>query len=300
MLLDLYRNERADYESKWDDLKIFVQYGLLSDEKFAEKAVNLASGENKDGESGGNGFYLFKNVDNKYYGINDYITAIKDTQTDKDGKTVFLYTSDSTEQYAYVESAKAKGYDVLVMNSPLDTPFFNYIEQKNDKVRFVRVDSEIAAKLVPTDNDAAAHGLSEDDEKTLREIFTAALPAGNVNVTDGTAEDAPAPDLSAPRYSVEFSALGAAAAPAVITRSEFMRRMKEMSEIQPMMNFYGKMGEQISIVINADNSAVQRVLKTSDKEVAGQIIDLALLSNGLLKGEALAKFLRRSANLLEK
>ncbi|MDR0619991.1 MAG: molecular chaperone HtpG [Bacteroidales bacterium] len=303
MLLDLYRTSRAEFEKKWDDLKIFVQYGVLSDEKFAEKAVDLSNG----------GFYLLKNVNGKYYGINDYTAAVKDIQTDKDGKTVLLYTYNAAEQYAYIESAKTKGYDVLVMNSPLDTPFFNYIEQKNDKLRFVRVDSEIAAKLVPADNDTAAHNLSEEDEKTLRELFNGVLPSNSTPASDSdaapetseTSATSAAQDLLTPHYSIEFSALGENSAPAVITRSEFMRRMKEMSDIQPAMSFYGKMGDQLSIVINTDSPAVRKILSAVDKEnidkkeIAGQIIDLALLSNGLLKGEALAKFLRRSASMLE-
>jgi HSP90 family molecular chaperone len=402
MLLDLYKNERADYESKWDDLKIFVQYGVLSDEKFAERAVDLsgddggsgagdgassggtsssnagdsAGGDAGNGNTGGidagsgdaggstnggistnavSGFYLLKNVDNKYYGIKEYISAVKGSQTDKDGKTVLLYTFNATEQYAYVEGAKVKGYDVLVMNSPLDTPFFNYVEQKNDKVRFVRVDSEVAAKLIPASTDVSANILSSGDEEMLREIFASQLQSA----ANGS-------DMSAPHYHIEFCALGSDSAPAVITRSEFMRRMKEMSEIQPAMNFYGKMGDQLSVVVNTDSSAVKKVLaKASDElsekikplneksaklnadkadidmlnkdvkkedipqadkdrldkidkditavkvqkdellrtygkeqETVGQIIDLALLSNGLLKGEALAKFLKRSAGML--
>lgn len=331
-LAGLFKNERSDFESKWDDLKIFVQYGMLTDEKFAEKAVD---------------FYLFKNTDSKYFSKEEYVNAIKENQTDKDNKVVFLYATDKDEQFTYIKAAKAKGYDVLLMNGQLETPFVNLMEQKNSDYRFVRVDSDTADKLIPKENTSVCT-FSADEKSELDIIFNSHLPK------DGG------------MYMVSFEAMGEDSEAVIITRSEFMRRMKEMAQINPEMSFYGSMGDQYNLVVNSDNAIVKNILakekeelsadlqlnydvitkltaqkeeidtlnkdakpedipasdkdrkvdldkligeeKAKQKEVltqyasgqdtVGQLIDLALLSNGLLKGEALDRFVKRSVSML--
>ncbi len=331
-LADLFKNHRADFESKWDDLKIFVQYGILTDEKFAERAME---------------FYLFKNTEGKYFGLEEYKKAIADNQTDKDKKLVFLYASQVDAEYSYIQAAKAKGYDVLVLDGTFDTPFVNFMEQKNPDFRFMRVDSDVVDKLIVKE-EAAKVALTQREQDDLRGIFTGQMPQ-----TGGM-------------YRVDFGALGEEADPVMITRSEFMRRMKDMAEINPEMGFYGKMGDQINLVVNTDHRLVKELLAEEkealgdrmkpiveertglqkqkdeihalnkdvknedipasdkdrlsdlDRQLAdlgkkerdlladygkqnkrvGQLIDLALLSNGLLKGEALHNFLKRSVDLM--
>ncbi|GHU85687.1 chaperone protein htpG [Bacteroidia bacterium] len=267
-LLNLFKNERADYEKKWDDLKIFVQYGILSDTKFAEKALD---------------FFLYKNTDGKYYAVNDYVNAIKDLQTDKDSKTVLLYTNKATEQYTYIQSAKGKGYDVLLMDGMLDTPFINYVESKDSNVRFVSVDSDVADRLIPKE-DSQKTTLSEEEQKSLKEIITEHLPKEG-------------------HFDIDFSAMGENTAPAIITRSEYMRRIKDMAEVNPQMAFYGNLGDQYTLVVNTDQRVVKKIIEdvknnAVNQSIVGQIIDIALLSNNLLSGEALAKFLKRSVEVL--
>ena len=331
-LADLFKNSRADYESKWDDLKIFVQYGILTDEKFAERAME---------------FYLFKNTEGKYFGLEEYKKAIGDNQTDKDKKLVFLYASQVDAEYSYIQAAKAKGYDVLVLDGAFDTPFINYMEQKNPDFRFMRVDSDVVEKLIVKE-EAAKVTLTQREQDDLRGIFTGQMPQ-----TGGM-------------YRVDFEAMGEDADPVMITRSEFMRRMKDMAEINPEMGFYGKMGDQINLIVNTDHRLVKELLAEEkkaldgkmqplveeraglqkqkddihalnkdvkpedipasdkdrlsdlDRQLAdlgkkerdllaaygkenkrvGQLVDLALLSNGLLKGEALHNFLKRSVDLM--
>lgn len=331
-LLDLFKNKRKEFEEKWDNLKIFVQYGMLTDEKFAERAMD---------------FFLFKNTDGKYFNLEEYKKVITDSQTDKDKNLIFLYASSKENEYSYIQAAKAKGYDVLLMDGAFDTPFFNFMEQKNSDFRFVRVDSDIIDKLIVKE-DAKEVQLDIAQQEELRGMFSASLPQ------DGG------------MYMVSFEALGETAEPVMITRSEFMRRMKDMAEINPEMGFYGKMGDQFNLVINTDHRLVKELLEkehselgtqlqpirdekaallaqkkeiddlnkdskpedipASDKDrisdlerqmndlgkkerdllgqygkenaVVGQLIDLALLSNGLLKGEALHKFLKRSVDLM--
>ena len=331
-LADLFKNSRADYESKWDDLKIFVQYGILTDEKFAERAME---------------FYLFKNTEGKYFGLEEYKKAIADNQTDKDKKLVFLYASQVDAEYSYIQAAKAKGYDVLVLDGAFDTPFINYMEQKNPDFRFMRVDSDVVEKLIVKE-EAAKVTLTQREQDDLRGIFTGQMPQ-----TGGM-------------YRVDFEAMGEDADPVMITRSEFMRRMKDMAGINPEMGFYGKMGDQINLIVNTDHRLVKELLAEEkkaldgkmqplveeraglqkqkddihalnkdvkpedipasdkdrlsdlDRQLAdlgkkerdllaaygkenkrvGQLVDLALLSNGLLKGEALHNFLKRSVDLM--
>lgn len=332
-LSDIFTNKREDYEKKWDDLKIFIQYGMLTDEKFAERAKSI---------------FLFKNTEGKYFTYEEYENLIKANQTDKDNKVVFLYATDVKEQYTYIETAKGKGYDVLLMDGQLDTHFINHLEQKNSDHRFVRVDSDVIDKLIPKDETKEV-ALSHEEQEELRAVFTSQLPK-----EEGM-------------FMVNFEAMGENGDPVIVTRSEFMRRMKEMAAMNPGMGFYGAMGDQYTLVVNTDHKLVNAILENEKKEmsarlepiyfeiketekkqaeldelnkgkkdeeipqvdkdrkseysktiadlnkqknslleeygksnkVVGQLIDLALLANGLLKGEALNRFVKRSVELIK-
>ena len=332
-LSDIFTNKREDYEKKWDDLKIFIQYGMLTDEKFAERAKSI---------------FLFKNTEGKYFTYEEYENLIKANQTDKDNKVVFLYATDVKEQYTYIETAKGKGYDVLLMDGQLDTHFINHLEQKNSDHRFVRVDSDVIDKLIPKEETKEV-ALSHEEQEELRAVFTSQLPK-----EEGM-------------FMVNFEAMGENGDPVIVTRSEFMRRMKEMAAMNPGMGFYGAMGDQYTLVVNTDHKLVNMILENEKKEmsaqlepinfeiketekkqaeldelnkgkkdeeipqvdkdrnseysktiadlnkqknslleeygkgnkVLGQLIDLALLANGLLKGEALNRFVKRSVELIK-
>ena len=332
-LSDIFTNKREDYEKKWDDLKIFIQYGMLTDEKFAERAKSI---------------FLFKNTEGKYFTYEEYENLIKANQTDKDNKVVFLYATDVKEQYTYIETAKGKGYDVLLMDGQLDTHFINHLEQKNSDHRFVRVDSDVIDKLIPKEETKEV-ALSHEEQEELRAVFTSQLPK-----EEGM-------------FMVNFEAMGENGDPVIVTRSEFMRRMKEMAAMNPGMGFYGAMGDQYTLVVNTDHKLVNTILENEKKEmsaqlepinfeiketekkqaeldelnkgkkdeeipqvdkdrkseysktiadlnkqknslleeygkgnkVIGQLIDLALLANGLLKGEALNRFVKRSVELIK-
>ena len=332
-LSDIFTNKREDYEKKWDDLKIFIQYGMLTDEKFAERAKSI---------------FLFKNTEGKYFTYEEYENLIKANQTDKDNKVVFLYATDVKEQYTYIETAKGKGYDVLLMDGQLDTHFINHLEQKNSDHRFVRVDSDVIDKLIPKEETKEVT-LSHEEQEELRAVFTSQLPK-----EEGM-------------FMVNFEAMGENGDPVIVTRSEFMRRMKEMAAMNPGMGFYGAMGDQYTLVVNTDHKLVNTILENEKKEmsaqlepinfeiketekkqaeldelnkgkkdeeipqvdkdrkseysktiadlnkqknslleeygkgnkVIGQLIDLALLANGLLKGEALNRFVKRSVELIK-
>lgn len=331
-LSDIFKNNREDYEKKWDDLKIFIQYGMLTDEKFAERAQEI---------------YLFKNTDGKYFTFEEYDTLIKENQTDKDKNIVSLYATDATEQFSYIEKAKAKGYDVLLMDGQLDTHFINHLEQKHADHKYFRVDSDVVEKLIQKE-ETRKSDLSEAEQDELRPVFSSQLPKDNG------------------MFMVSFEALGEGSDPVVVTRSEFMRRMKEMAAMNPGMNFYGAMGDQYTLVVNTDHKLVKTVLEDEKKsmdaklapinfeikenegkkteldelnkgkkdekvpqvdkdrlkeyseqidklkkqketlleeygkenKIVGQLIDLALLANGLLKGEALNRFVKRSVDLI--
>ena len=209
-LSDIFTNKREDYEKKWDDLKIFIQYGMLTDEKFAERAKSI---------------FLFKNTEGKYFTYEEYENLIKANQTDKDNKVVFLYATDVKEQYTYIETAKGKGYDVLLMDGQLDTHFINHLEQKNSDHRFVRVDSDVIEMLIPKEESKEV-ALSHEEQEELRAVFTSQLPK-----EEGM-------------FMVNFEAMGENGDPVIVTRSEFMRRMKEMAAMNPGMGFYGAMGDQ--------------------------------------------------------
>ena len=265
-LEDIFKNEREAYESKWDNLKLFIEYGMLSDEKFGERGMNFA---------------LLKNTDGKYFAIEDYRKAIETEQTDKDKKVVFLYATNLDEQYPFIERAKNKGYDVLLMDCELDSHFVNLLEQKVTDCRFARVDSDSIENLIPKEEKVKPE-LSEEKQKELEELFKSALPQGN-------------------EYMVEAQNLGENAEPVLITQSEFMRRYREMSALGGGLNFYGEMPASYNIIVNMESPLVQKIVESGDKESAllRQVTDLALLSNGMLKGKALADFIARSRELLK-
>ena len=273
---EIFRNERTQLEEKWDNLKLFIEYGMLSDEKFCDRAMK---------------FCLLKSTEGKYFSIEDYRKAIEGSQTDKDKKVVFLYATDAEAQYSFVEAAKNRGYDVLLMDCQLDSHFVNLLETKLENVRFARVDSDSIDNLIQTEEKIRPE-LSEADQEALSTIFKAVLPAGN-------------------EYHVQADNLGAEAAPILITQSEFMRRYREMSAMGGGMNFYGEMPQMYNITVNMQNPLVEKIVAAKpdakdelegfakENGVLRQITDLALLANGMLKGKELSDFIARSAKVVE-
>ncbi|MGE5394180.1 MAG: molecular chaperone HtpG, partial [Candidatus Saccharibacteria bacterium] len=332
-LQQLFNEKREDFESKWDDLRLFIEYGMLTDEKFYEKAEK---------------FFLFKNTDGKYFTMEEYENLIKPEQTDKDKNLVYLYTNHVEEQYTFVQAAKNKGYDVLVMNNVLSTPLINKLEQKFSDKRFVRVDSDVADHLIAKEN--VGSELSWEEKNELSPIFKAVCPENK--------------DYG---FIVDFKDLGPNSNPVMITRNEFMRRMKDMSQLQGGMSFYGDLPENMNLVVNTSHPLVKEIFEERDavlgteleaisaelkvkeeekakveKEKKGkkeeelpsevkekeemieneinalkdqrkekltafgkenkltkQLVDLALLANGMLKGEDLDKFVKRSFELIK-
>jgi len=333
-LAQLFAEKREDFETKWDDLRLFIEYGMLTEDKFYEKAEK---------------FFLFKNTDNKYFTMEEYETLIKPEQTDKDNNLVYLYTNNPEEQYSFVQAAKNKGYDVLVMNNVLSTPLINKLEQKYTSKRFVRVDSDVVEHLIAKEE--PKHELSWEEKNELSPIFKAVCPENK--------------DYG---FVVDFKDLGENSFPMVITRNEFMRRMKDMSAMQGGgMSFYGDLPENMNLVVNTSHPLVKEIFeardaaigseletiksnlqaKTAEKEevdqakkdkkdeeipsevkekledlekainalkdeqkakltafgkknkLAKQLVDLALLANGMLKGEDLDKFVKRSFELIK-
>ena len=274
-LEEIFKNERSAWESKWDNLKLFIEYGMLSDEKFCERALKFA---------------LLKNTDGKFFSLEDYRKAIEDTQADKDKKVVYLYATDVDAQYPFIEAAKNKGYDVLLMDCELDAHFVNLLEQKIPDTRFARVDSDSVDNLIPKEEKVKPE-MAEDDKKSLETMFKAILPKEN-------------------EYYVEADNLGEDAAPILITRNEFMRRYREMSALGGGMNFYGEMPESFNITANLQNPLMAKVVEgmkenkekveeyAAGNEMLKQMIDLALLSNGMLKGKSLSDFIARSGKVL--
>ena len=330
---ELFRNERSLFEEKWESLKVFVQYGMLSDEKFYDRAVK---------------FDLVTDIEGKHFTLDEYRTLTEGEQTDKEGQLIWLYTNDRNSQYTAIERAKAKGYSVLLLDGPLDVHAVSQLEQKLEKTRFVRVDSDSIDKLIAKEEQRTIQ-LSDIEQKALKSLFEGRLPREEKR-----------------NYSVSLEALGTDADAVLITQSEFMRRMQEMARLQPGMNFYGEMPEGYNVVLNTEHPLIERLL-TSEKEavepklsslraqlqeqnelveaartvqsakkpeevtaaereeldaltskqtelegkiseeikkfgaeevLVGQLVDLALLGNGLLSGEALAAFIRRSQQLL--
>ena len=273
---EIFRNERQQLEEKWDNLKLFIEYGMLSDEKFCDRAMK---------------FCLLKNTDGKYFSIEDYKKAVEGEQTDKDNKLVFLYATDPESQYSFIEAAKARGYDVLLLDCQLDSHFVNLLETKIENSRFARVDSDSIDNLIPKE-DKIRPELSEQEQEELDTIFKAVLPKEN-------------------QYYVQADNLGEYAAPILITQSEFMRRYREMSAMGGGMNFYGEMPAMYNITVNMQNPLVTKIMTAAadhksdleafagENEVLRQITDLALLANGMLKGKDLSDFIARSAKVVE-
>ena len=332
-LQSIFKNDRADFEAKWDDLKIFIYYGMLTQEDFYGKAEKCA---------------MLKDTDNKYYTHEEYATLIKDNQTDKDGNLIYLYANNRDEQYAYIDAAKNKGYSVLLMDGQLDVPFINMLEQKLEKSRFTRVDSDVVDRLIAKD-DASKSELEGSKKSVLSSVFRSQLPK-----------------MEKVEFNVEAQAMGETVSPIIITQAEYMRRMKEMASIQPGMSFYGEMPAMYNVVLNSDHKLVKQILgqteeacnaslqpveaeiatleareselrkaqenkkadeiTTAEKDelsdvesklsaqkeqkekiladyaagnkVVHQLIDLALLQNNMLKGEALTNFVKRSIELI--
>jgi hypothetical protein len=308
-LEDIFKNERTDLEKKWDNLKLFIEYGMLSDEKFCERALKFA---------------LFKNTDGKFFSYEDYRKAIEQEQTDKDKKVVYLYATDTEEQYAYIEAAKNKGYDVLLMDCELDSHFVNLLEQKLENSRFARVDSDAVDNLIPKD-DKVKFEIKENEKEDLSNMFKAVLPAEN-------------------DYYVNADNLGETGAPILVTQSEFMRRYREMSALGGGLNFYGEMPNGYNIIVNMENPLISKIVEEEkatvkpqselpaeaakdaseeEKKAANdarqaiidahkeevetfakgndllkQVVDLALLGNGMLKGKALSDFISRSQKVI--
>ena len=330
----IFKEDRKGYEEKWDDLKLFINYGMLSEESFYDKAKEFA---------------LLKDTEDKYFTFDEYKTLIESAQKDKDGNLIYLYATDKDEQYSYIQAAKDKGYSVLLLDGQLDVPAIQMLEQKFEKSRFTRVDSDIIDRLIVKD-DAPKSNLSEDESANLSQVFRSQMPK-----------------IEKTEFVVEVQSLGDQQRPVVITQNEWMRRMKEMSKFQQGMNFYAQMPDSLNLVLNSDHPLVKRVLddckqnteealKPIEAELKGQearlaairqqqdkkkpeeltqddkdmkaetekaveeqkqkkqdvlnnfaakndivhqLIDLALLQNGMLKGEALDKFLKRSVDLIK-
>ena len=333
-LNSIFKENRKEYEEKWDDLKLFINYGILSEEGFYDRAKDFA---------------LMKDVNGKYFTFDEYKTLIEGAQKDKDDQLVYLYATDKDEQYSYIKAAQDKGYSVLLLDGQLDVPTIQTLEQKFEKSRFTRVDADIIDRLI-VKSDAPKSDLSEDDSANLSQVFKSQMPK-----------------LEHAEFMVQVDALGAEARPVVITQNEWMRRMKEMSRFQPGMNFYGQMPDSFNLVLNSDHPLVKSILDdckssteealkpivselkgqearlaaiqqqqdkkkydeltqddkdmkaeaekavqeqkdkkndvlsgfAADNAVVHQLIDLALLQNGMLKGEALDKFLKRSVELIK-
>ena len=332
-LQSIFKNDRKEFEEKWDDLKIFINYGMLTQEDFYEKA---------------NKFALFKDTEGKYYTFEEYQTLIKDNQTDKDGNLIYLYANNTDEQYTYIDTAKNKGYNVLLLDGQLDVPMVNMLEQKMEKSRFTRVDADVIDRLIVKDEQKGEE-LPESKRQVLTTVFNGQLPK-----------------LQKTEFHIEAQPMGETSAPIIITQSEYMRRMKEMANIQPGMSFYGEMPDMFNMVLNSDHKLIKQVLSdaeaacseqlvpvegeiatlklrenelhkahegkkdediptvekdelkdidkkleekkqqkdgiinqyAADNKIVHQLIDLALLQNGMLKGEALTNFVKRSIELI--
>ena len=267
-LEELFKNNREDFEAKWDDLKIFIEYGMLSEEKFYDRAEK---------------FSLLKNTDKEFFTFEDYKKKIEPLQKDKDKVLVYLYATNVEEQHAYIAKAKAKGYDVLLMDTVLDNHFVNLLEQKWKDTRFVRVDSDVVEKLIPKE-DSIPEKLSKEEQEKLKPIIEN--------------------EIDSKKYTVMLESLEETDSPMLITQNEFMRRYKEMSMMGGGgMSFYGELPESYNLVVNINHPLVGEILNDTDeehqKELVHQLTDLALLSNGLLKGEALTNFINRSVKIIK-
>ncbi len=277
-LEEIFKKDRGQFESKWDSLKIFVEYGMLTENRFYDRA---------------NKFSLLKNIENKYFTFEEYKTLIEGNQKDKNDTLIYLYATDREEQYSFIEAAKDKGYDVLIMDGQLDVHWIGQLEQKMESTKFVRVDSNTIDHLIEKE-DAKETELTETEKENLTESIKSLLP--KVEKTE---------------FNVTFKNLGEESRPIQIIQEEFMRRMKEMAQMQPGMNMYGDLPNMMQAVINMDSSVIKSFFeevkdKSKDESISiasqnnklKQIIDLSLLANGMLKGEALSEFIKRSTQML--
>ncbi len=285
-LEDIFKNDRSAWEEKWDSIKLFIEYGMLSDEKFCERALKFA---------------LLKNTEGKYFSLEDYRKGIEPAQKDKDGKVVYLYATDAQAQYSFVEAARDKGYDVLLMDCELDAHYVNLLEQKIPDTRFARVDSDTADNLIVKEERVKPE-LSERDRTDLGTMFKAVLPEGN-------------------EYLVQGDNLGENGVPVLLTQNEFMRRYREMSALGGGMNFYGEMPSSYEVTVNLEHPVVASLVRdqraaageetdtakrkeavetfAKGSDILHQLVDLALLSNGMLKGKALSDFIARSQEVIK-
>ena len=264
-LQELFKKDRKAYEEKWNDIGLFVKFGAISDEKFYEKAKE---------------FLLLPNTKNEYYTLDEYKVKVKDFQTDKEGNLIYLYSFDAERQHSYVQAANKKNYDVLLMNSPIDTHFIHHLEMKLEKTLLKRVDADVLDKLIVKE-DTSKHTLTEDEIKKLKGIFDKAI--------------------NNPSMKVEIENQSAEAMPVIITMEEWMRRMKDMSKLGGGMNFYGSMPENYKVSINANHKVISRILQSDEVkqiEMARQAFDLALLAQGMLKGADLTAFVERSVEII--
>ena len=265
---EIFKKDRADFESKWEDIKIFVQYGMLSEEKFYEKAQKFA---------------LLKSTDGTYSTLDEYAEKVKAAQTDKDNKVIYLYTTNSEEQHSFIETAKERGYDVILFDSPIDAHYINQLEQKLQNTSFVRVDADVIDKIIKKEEEQPSK-LTETDQNLLKPIVEEMVPKE--------------------KFTVVFESLSEKDAPMIITKPEFMRRMKDMSAMGGGgMAFYGSMPDMHNLVVNCNHPLISKILNEKDaqkqKQLTKQTADLAMLSQGLLKGEELTKFIRRSIELID-
>lgn len=277
-LEEIFKNERTQFEEKWDSLKVFIEYGMLTDDKFYDRAQK---------------FCLLKNTEDKFYTFEEYKALISGNQTDKDGNLVYLYASNKDEQYTYIDNAKQKGYDVILFDGQLDVHMAGLLERKFEKSQFVRVDSDTVDSLIKKE-DKENVTLTDQQKEELKEVFTSQLPkVGKVE------------------FTLDYKALGEKGTAVQITQNEFMRRMKEMSAMQSGMSFYGEMPDTYNLVLNTDHPLIKKIIgdvEGKDKDAATeyaaqnstirQLVDLALLSNGMLKGEALNNFIKRCSEQL--
>ncbi len=263
-LEEIFKNDRPALEEKWDNLKLFIEYGMMTEEKFYDRAKKFA---------------LLKNTDSKYLSFDEYATLIEPNQKDKDKNLVYLYATHAEEQYSYIEAAKAKGYDVLLLDSPLVAHFVNLLESKMKNTRFIRVDADTPERLILKE-EASKPDLKEEEEKELQELFTEALPK---DVT----------------FTVAFENMDEQQLPVLITQGEWMRRYREMSALGGGMNFMGTMPESYNLVVNLKHPLVERIRESKDEKLVSQVCDLALLANNLLKGEALTQFIKRSVDIIQ-
>ena len=277
-LEELFKKERPQFEEKWESLKLFIEYGMLSEEKFYDRAAKFA---------------LVKNSEQQSYTLEEYRELTKGSQTDKNGELIWLYASDRQEQYAPIEAAREKGYDVLLMDGQLDVHWMGLLEQKQEKTRFVRVDSDIIEHIIEKDEKSAPE-LNDKQKETLTEVVKSQLPV-----------------IEKTEFNVDFKALGESSKPVQITQNEFSRRMKEMAAMQQQMAFYGEMPDSYQLVLNADHPYIKELIAQSEEKEKEelkrtvtadtklkQMVDLALLAGGLLKGEALNSFVKRSFEMI--